>query len=160
MMVNNIYRGKRLYDNKWIYGNLVVSEHGAPHIIPSKYFIEDGHHLRYEDDSDKPAFFNERTIGQFTGISDINNKLIFQGDIVIVRKFLTRRSSVFLNRGTFDVHFANNPYVNCVLSFYHQTQLNVIGNIFDNPNLLEPKWIDEMNTMRTEGLIDDWEVMQ
>ena len=69
-----LFRGKRLHDNKWIYGNFVSDCEGNPHIIEPRFFCEDGHHLQYEDNTDTPVFIIPETVGQYTGLTDKNGK--------------------------------------------------------------------------------------
>ena len=74
------FRGKLLHSNEWIFGNLIIANNGKPYIIPVDVFEPDGHHLLI--DSDNPFWVDENTIGQFTGLFDIKNNKIFEGDIV------------------------------------------------------------------------------
>ena len=41
------YRGKRIYDDKWIFGNLVIDKHIEMHIVPIEYFYEDNAYKYY-----------------------------------------------------------------------------------------------------------------
>ena len=74
-----LFRGKRIFDEEWIYGNLVIDKNGCKHIIPMDQIEEDGHHLLI--DSDLPVFIMQETVGQFTGLFDTNGVKIFEGDI-------------------------------------------------------------------------------
>ena len=77
-----IFRGKRVDNGGWIYGYLVKSEDyifdyseriDIPYIIPIDNFnLKDYREYRVE----------EETIGQFTGLYDMNNAPIYEGDIV------------------------------------------------------------------------------
>ena len=76
------YRGRRSYDKKWIYGSLLVDSNGDYHIIENKVIEKDGHHICI--DSDSPMFFDNETVGPFTGRIDKNDVEIYDGDIVRV----------------------------------------------------------------------------
>ena len=92
-----LFRGKRLHDNKWIYGNFVSDCEGNPHIIEPRFFYEDGHHLQYEDNTDTPVFIIPETVGQYTGL-DVANGNVFDGDYL---KFGAYILEVFWNGETF-----------------------------------------------------------
>lgn len=92
-----LFRGKRLHDNKWIYGNFVSDCEGNPHIIELRFFCEDGHHLQYEDNTDTPVFIIPETVGQYTGL-DVANGNVFDGDYL---KFGAYILEVFWNGETF-----------------------------------------------------------
>ena len=130
-----IFRGKRLHDNKWIYGNFVSDCEGNPHIIEPRFFCEDGHHLQYEDNTDTPVFIIPETVGQYTGLTDKNGKRIFEGDIVSLVKHDGLIYKVVYVPCRYEL--VNSKGVNCfVLDIYKSENIEVIGNIYDNPELL------------------------
>ena len=140
-----LFRGKRLHDNKWIYGNFVSDCEGNPHIIEPRFFCEDGHHLQYEDNTDTPVFIIPETVGQFTGLTDRNGKKIFEGDICKFKRF----NDVHIGKVVFNVTTASfimwyQPIVGAYGEKATQKMLlsacdniEVIGNIHDNPELME-----------------------
>ena len=77
-----LFRARRTYDKEWIEGNLIIDRNGQSHIVPAEFFCEDGHHLIYEDDTDRPVFFDSETIGQYVGVVDKTGTKIFEGDIL------------------------------------------------------------------------------
>ena len=130
-----LFRGKRLHDNKWIYGNFVSDCEGNPHIIEPRFFCEDGHHLQYEDNTDTPVFIIPETVGQYTGLTDKNGVRIFEGDIVSLVKHDSLIYKVVYVPCRYEL--VNSKGVNCfVLDIYKSENIEVIGNIYDNPELL------------------------
>ena len=126
-----LFRGKRLHDNKWIYGNFVSDCEGNPHIIEPRFFCEDGHHLQYEDNTDTPVFIIPETVGQYTGLTDKNGVRIFEGDIV---RYEDDIGYVIYNGD--DARFlVDSP--NMYISMDYSNEFEVIGNIHDNPEILK-----------------------
>lgn len=78
----------------------------------------------------------ETTLGQFTGLTDKNGKKIFEGDIVQgkdrlekhleVFGYIDHKNGSFVITGDFMTHYRWLDY-----------EVEVIGNIYDNPELLE-----------------------
>ena len=126
-----LFRGKRLHDNKWIYGNFVSDCEGNPHIIEPRFFCEDGHHLQYEDNTDTPVFIIPETVGQYTGLTDKNGVRIFEGDVV---DYIS--SDVIGNPKTGTIIVKDMTDYDTMIYLNHSDELQIIGNIHDNPELL------------------------
>ena len=144
------FRGKRIWTDEWIYGNLVIDKHGRNHIVPFAYFDEDGHHLSYDDDTDTPVFIMQESVGQFTGLHDKNGKEIYEGDrvkVVIIWNELNRdikrefiSSIVFCeHRGCYIFPNHSNVSLDDARQDDEIISLEVIGNIHENPELLEER---------------------
>lgn len=134
-----LFRGKTEND-KWVYGSLIVAgdyccileleENVHPMNYP--YLDED---LGTIDGKATPVI--PETVGQFTGLFDKNGKKIFEGDIVrYYGDLYTKIFSIVFAYGCFRLG-TKNGYV-CTL---HNlcSSLEVIGNIYDDPELLEVK---------------------
>lgn len=126
---------------KWLYGGICQGDGDFSIIYGS------------EDQTGKPVekwpVYSD-TVGQYTGLYDRNNNRIFEGDILESRKsenpedwrrwvvefsdgsfiFRTKKGSRKPHRDSWDLLCEDN------VIFYG---LDIIGNIYDNPELLEGK---------------------
>ena len=91
------------------------------------------------DDSTKIFEVFSETVGQFTGLTDKNGRKIFEGDIIKCK--VHEINGYRVRRGVVEYHgvgFIMNLDPN---SWYDQKNISfdceVIGNIYDNPELLE-----------------------
>lgn len=118
------FRGKSIKTGKWIYGNLVINKQ------IQKYQIID--ETLYGKEVDK------ETIGQYTGLHDKNGKEIYEGDIleIIVNNNIIKKCVVEFKNGIFGVMFSTQIELTAFPHF-HNTTFEIIGNIYDNKNLLE-----------------------
>jgi hypothetical protein len=73
---------------------------------------------------------------EYTGLMDKNDKEIYEGNIL---EFLGRKGSIFWSdQGLWGVKWHNDNVLNWRLfAFYKTSGVEVIGNIYENPELLE-----------------------
>ena len=111
------FRGKRIDNGQWVYGDLVQCDHDIL-ILP----INTGwtHHKVIPE-----------TVGQFTGLLDKNGREIYEGDI-IESKYSNPAPVEFLD-GQFCANY--NGYCALIPSEAYV----VIGNVHDTPELFNTK---------------------
>lgn len=122
-----LFRGKSVETNEWVYGSYILEKYSnTPYIC----YFEYGTFVNIKQVEVIPE-----TVGQYIGLNDKQNKPIFEGDIAEV----DARDDVFLVKYDEDdaIWFISNCNDN--LSFRENiSNYNcvVIGNIYDNPELL------------------------
>ena len=142
-----IFRGKRIDNGEWVEGYLyehepalvgISSENDAPK--PSKWFIAKTGFADWN--MPRPVEFVEidhSTVGQYTGLCDKNGKKIFEGDIVAIERGWneTVKYHVFFDPQI--CGFIGDPinYIGFTTFGDDGINMEVIGNIHDNPELLE-----------------------
>lgn len=123
-----LFRGKRIDTGEWVYGDLVHSVYKIGDTCVGQYGNEVGMHE-----------VDPETICQCTGLKDKNGKLIWENDIV---NCLTEECSGYIGWNESEAGF----YFNVLLEdgsfeeehiYDYQDCIEVIGNTFDNPDLLE-----------------------
>ncbi len=132
------FRGKRIHDNEWMYGNLIVDNIGNKYIVPFEFFESDGHHLMYVDDTDLPVFIDENTIGQYTGLKDCTGRKIYEGDIAQWKEYDICSGAGRTYRGRVEFHnglFRIGSFL--LYNLVSKRGFKIIGNIYENPELLE-----------------------
>lgn len=137
-----LFRGKRVDNGEWIEGDLrqltktTVNTTAGAYICNYDTINEDNKcYIHYKIDPE--------TIGQFTGLLDKNGKRIFEGDIVRLVAQGGRKHKVW--QIVYDIEIAawllrngdNNEDYEHFYGALARANCEVIGNIHDNPELLE-----------------------
>ena len=141
------FRGKDKKTGKWVYGDLTHTkglDASKPEFTYPRTMV-----AGYEVD--------EETVSQFTGLVDKNGKAIFEGDIIyteypdgsnvnslvgwnseelaygLMDEYAYRLSKIGCKYPAFEINFENNVLLNFQKS---ASRFEVVGTIFENPNLL------------------------
>lgn len=127
-----LFRGKRENNDEWVEGFFVEN-----HFSVSEYrecLIRDLEGTMYK--------VIPETVGQYTGLKDRNNVKAFEGDIVACSQSGSYGISVIVyDNSAFYVMPLNGNILERTLwdYWYNDWDIEVIGNVFDNPELLEVK---------------------
>ena len=136
-----LFRGKRIDNGEWVEGYFVKFERRE---IPEIYTGWNCYTLTPECYGIEPS-----TVGQYTGLTDKNGNKIFEGDIIkIVPDYDYSDdytiSKVYSYNGVICADYHGDDFDSTALGFLEDYlpdgDFEVIGNIHDNPELLE---IDE-----------------
>ena len=117
-----LFRGKRVDNGKWTEGYFFKSW--------NKVFLLWG----MTGDCPNMEEVIPETVGQYTGLNDKNGKKIFEGDILLkgFEKVLVKWNANQCRWGIY-----SNNYEICGFNESTQGYFEVIGNIYDNSELLE-----------------------
>lgn len=115
-------------ENGFVYGSLVVS-HNKYYICTMALQIRGG----ISDYITTMIDVLPDTVGQYTGLKDKNGTKIFEGDIVLL-KGDEEPYQVAFDESCFQVYGNSICYV---MDNFYDHDIEVIGNINDNPELLE-----------------------
>lgn len=136
------FRGKMIPENEWIFGTILRIP--APPVCfgkseTDKYYIQFPDQ-RYMPDWNMPykmvqGEVNPDTIGQYTGLHDKNGKEIYEGDIVKIKYRDEDIGKVIYEHNGFSIDVTNMNKNYGRVSFVNNF-IEVIGNIYDNPELL------------------------
>lgn len=125
-----LFKAKCIDGGNWIYGDLIHRLYG---ITISTNMIDRLHDL----------YVDENTICQYTGLTDKDGKKIWENDIVKTSRYGVDdgKGHNYAGIDTFYIVFSEGSY--CLMNGWRRFNLRcgndmeVIGNIFDNTNLLK-----------------------
>ena len=125
-------RGKSKDNDEWVEGLLTI--------MWGQYYIIN------PADENTAHCIDIETLGGCTGLTDKNGKLIFDGDRVLAPVGYLRRgrivtvgmaATVLWDRGTYYGVWDDKQYGRHLLTSFQEKDIEIIGNIHDNPELLQ-----------------------
>ena len=135
------FRGKCVPDSKYA-GEWVTGGYVAPDSDCKKR--DEGLIVEYLGGNTTITYHvDPATVGQYTGLKDKNDKEIYEGDVVVVTNLMVEAfgeqmlTSIVYDEELACFDFKALDRQRCVCTTVLDAELEVIGNIFDNPELLE-----------------------
>lgn len=133
-----LFRGKQIDNEDWVLGYLWVGNENSyiiPHSLGVNYCEKENRMIAFAREVDP------ETVCQYTGLNDKNGMKIFEGDIVsawsegsyAIGRVKQRTDGLWL----FYPAWQNRIMWGLCPNDKGETTVEVIGNIFDNPKLME-----------------------
>ena len=140
-----LFRGKRVDNGEWVYGDLAHSTRSAngrkPHIswIVDGYFSNGG----WLTPLTRHAVI-DKTVGEYTDFKDRNGNEIFEGDILAIDNsclvLAYKLVYVIWSQGMWAIYPTTYDLRVRPIAldlYYYNNDSRIIGNIYDNPELLK-----------------------
>ncbi len=138
MIRDILFRGKRADNGEWVYGYYATRSNHACFEGELKYasFILKDEFMDWGLGGLAEYKVIPKTVGQFTGMYDKFNNKIFEGDIVkclsLEYGYVNKEVYYAEGRGKFVLRNCGTDY-----EFDEYIDVEVIGNIYNSPKLLE-----------------------
>jgi len=127
------FRGKRIDNGNWVYGDLIHDDldFDLPGVSIRFNYKEE---FRYSIKDVIPE-----TVGEYTGLKDKKQKDIYEGDLV--RTYVPEEGKllerIIYENGSFRVNCLSGDKIDYPLGSILSKYIEVVGNIYQNPELLE-----------------------
>ena len=132
------FRGKRIVNGDWIYGDLFREIALTPAGRKRKSEYNGFLAIQTETpDGIKSYSVDQETIGQFTSLYDRNKKEIYEGDLLKLQDDDTGLIEVRFVRGVFAFLWQGDLDDELPINAPTHEWATVVGNIHDNPELME-----------------------
>lgn len=140
-----LFKAKRLDNGEWVEGSLISTEDNSGFILRSKTkaFIPKGTNTFCSTECYE---IDQTTLCRYTGLVDKNGQKIWENDILKCKKYIGGNfvdycievGYVEMKHGAFGLHrIKNDAYYRPFKDWLEDYEYEVVGNIFDDKELLE-----------------------
>ncbi len=136
-----LFRGKRVNNGEWVEGGIIPLDVDSGYVFIAEPYLSASTLPVYEIVKNHTHLVKPESVGQYTGLTDKNGKKIFEGDIckniktgeiVSVKWHGTMAGYVWSKKKKNHQHLFDFGEL-----FRAYDKYKIIGNIHDNPELLE-----------------------
>lgn len=124
-----LFRGKRKDNGEWVEGYYLNQRESLTDKKACYIAANNGYGFNY-------ISVIPETVGQYTGLTDKNGRKIFEGDIINYKGALAKVIYSTENAGFYALFSSWDTDLRALSAGKY---VSVIGNIYDNPELLEVK---------------------
>lgn len=142
------FRGLGVHSKDWFYGTYHYSLDDSLHYIVNreKFLLERGRPYLHNAEVN---VVDKESIGQYSGLTDKNGKEVYEGDIMARKKDDFTTGDIQFSHGIFGIEWFRNKRHKDMIGSWGQLhnlrrldddliqELIVIGNIYENPELLK-----------------------
>ena len=121
-----LFRGKRVENDEWVFGDLIHEPWASCIQVIEKDNINTFKRTKYS--------VHKETVGQYTGLTDKNGNKIYEGDIleldgeeVFFEVGYETNAAKFVIIGDIDMFYFDNVWT---------SEIKIVGNIHDDPELV------------------------
>lgn len=141
-----LFRGKRVDNGEWVQGFYVCKKRpyfkdrgvNLEHIICDNLVIDDFNGKQFVDTIPITYSVDPETVGQYTGLTDTNGNKIFEGDLCLCDRNISKHIDKKVFEIKFDPEtgfFGESDTSNIYPSDFYMCE--IIGNVFDTPEFLK-----------------------
>jgi uncharacterized phage protein (TIGR01671 family) len=136
-----LFRGKRINNGEWVEGGIISLDADSGYVFIAEPFLSASTLPVYEIVKHHTHLVVPESVGQYTGMKDKNGRKIFEGDIINCWSEGVNAQGTVQQRkdGLWIIYPAWQKHIMWGLcpDEYSNTTVEVIGNVFDNADLLE-----------------------
>nr|DAH64227.1 MAG TPA: YopX protein [Caudoviricetes sp.] len=140
------FRGRNIETGEWVYGHLFYFNDGRHFISPTGTDVFGGYGgapAKYRLENLVCFEIKPETVGQFTGLKDKNGVEIFEGDVIGSQNkdrsnwYVSHHKIVWHDTGFVGKQICSRSFIGLEHWTRGENGYVVIGNIYENPELLE-----------------------
>lgn len=135
------FKAKRIDNGEWVEGSYLYCKGATTVSFQNEHYI-----LKFDGYGVEWHAIDKETICQYTGLTGKNGNKIWENDVILCKQYIggnqidyhIEKGYVEMKHGAFGLHrLKQDAYYRPFKDWLEDYEYEVIGNIFDDPELLE-----------------------